>query len=43
VTLFQSIVVSGHDLFITELFVIGVGVVVGASGSALGVRRFLDV
>lgn len=43
VTLFQSIVVSPRDLFITELFVLVVGAVVGASGSALGVRRFLDV
>ncbi len=42
VTLFQSIVVSGRDLFFTELFVLFVGVVVGAGGSALGVRRFLE-
>ena len=43
VTLFQSIVVSGHDLFITELFVLLMGAIVGAGGSALGVRRFLEV
>jgi cell division transport system permease protein len=43
VTLFQSIVVSGHDLFLTELFVLLMGAVVGAGGSALGVRRFLEV
>ena len=43
VTLFQSIVVSGHDLFITELFVLFMGAIVGAGGSALGVRRFLEV
>jgi cell division transport system permease protein len=43
VTLFQSIVVSGHDLFLTELFVLFMGAVVGAGGSALGVRRFLEV
>jgi cell division transport system permease protein len=43
VTLFQSIVVSGRDLFLTELFVLVVGAVVGAGGSALGVRRFLEV
>jgi cell division transport system permease protein len=43
VTLFQSIVVSGRDLFLTVLFVLVVGVVVGAGGSALGVRRFLEV
>jgi cell division transport system permease protein len=43
VTLFQSIVVSGRDLFLTELFVLVMGAVVGAGGSALGVRRFLEV
>ena len=43
VTLFQSIVVSGHDLFLTELAVLLMGIVVGAGGSALGVRRFLEV
>jgi cell division protein FtsX len=43
VTLFQSIVVSGGDLFLTELFVLFMGAVVGAGGSALGVRRFLEV
>jgi cell division transport system permease protein len=41
ITLFQSIVVSGHDLFLTEIFVMFTGAVVGAAGSALGVRRFL--
>jgi cell division transport system permease protein len=43
VTLFQSIVVSGRDLFLTELAVLFMGAVVGAAGSALGVRRFLEV
>jgi cell division transport system permease protein len=43
VTLFQSIVVSGKDLFVTEIFVLFMGAVVGAGGSALGVRRFLEV
>ncbi len=43
VTLFQSIVVSGRDLFLTEMFVLFMGAVVGAGGSALGVRRFLEV
>jgi cell division transport system permease protein len=42
VTLFQSIVVSGRDLFLTEVFVLLMGAVVGAGGSALGVRRFLE-
>ncbi|HEX4540331.1 MAG TPA: permease-like cell division protein FtsX [Acidimicrobiales bacterium] len=43
VTLFQSIVVSGRDLFLTEIAVLFMGAVVGAGGSALGVRRFLEV
>jgi cell division transport system permease protein len=43
VTLFQSIVVSGRDLFLTEMAVLFMGAVVGAGGSALGVRRFLEV
>jgi cell division transport system permease protein len=43
VTLFQSIVVSGRDLFLTELAVLFMGAVVGAAGSALGVRGFLEV
>jgi hypothetical protein len=35
--------VPSHDVVITEIFVVLVGLVVGVGGSALAVRRFLDV
>jgi cell division transport system permease protein len=40
---FQSAIVPSHDVVITELFVVVVGLVVGVGGSAVAVRRFLDV
>jgi cell division transport system permease protein len=40
---FQSAVVPSHDVLVTELFVVVVGLVVGVGGSAAAVRRFLDV
>jgi cell division transport system permease protein len=38
---FHQAVVPGHDVIITEILVIVVGIVVGAFGSAVAVRRFL--
>ncbi len=43
VQLLSSFVVSTHDLAMTEIFVILIGAVVGAAGSALAVRRYLEV
>jgi len=40
---FQSAIVPSHDVVITQVFVVVVGIVVGVGGSALAVRRFLDV
>jgi cell division transport system permease protein len=40
---FQNAIVPSHDVVITEIFVVLVGLVVGVGGSALAVRRFLDV
>jgi cell division transport system permease protein len=40
---FQSAIVPSHDVVITEIFVVIVGIVVGVGGSAVAVRRFLDV
>ncbi len=42
-SLLTSLVVSGHDVFVTELFILAMGAVVGSFGSALAVRRFLEV
>jgi cell division transport system permease protein len=36
-------VVSSHDLVVTEILLLVVGTLVGATGSAIAVRRFLDV
>ena len=36
-------VVSNHDLVVTEVLLLVVGALVGATGSAIAVRRFLDV
>ncbi|MGO9559875.1 MAG: cell division protein FtsX [Acidimicrobiales bacterium] len=40
---FQSAVVPGHDVIVTEILVVIVGMVVGVVGSAVAVRRFLTV
>jgi cell division transport system permease protein len=40
---FSSAVVPGHDVIITEIFVIVLGAIIGAAGSAVAVRQFLDV
>jgi cell division transport system permease protein len=40
---FQSAVVPGHDVLVTEILVVIVGVVTGVMGSAVAVRRFLKV
>src|SRR5271165_1600467 len=40
---FSSAVVPGHDLIVTEVFVVLMGGVIGAIGSAVAVRKFLDV
>jgi cell division transport system permease protein len=40
---FQNAIVPGHDVVMTEIFVVLVGVIVGVGGSAVAVRRFLDV
>jgi len=40
---FQSAIVPNHDVVITEIFVVLVGIVVGVAGSAVAVRKFLDV
>ena len=40
--LFHRAVVPGHDVFVTEVIVVLVGLIVGVVGSAVAVRRFLD-
>jgi cell division transport system permease protein len=40
---FRYAVVPGHDVIITEILVVIVGLVVGVAGSAVAVRRFLTV
>lgn len=40
---FQSAVVPSHDLLVTEIFVVLAGAIIGAAGSAVAVRRFLEV
>jgi cell division transport system permease protein len=40
---FSSAVVPGHDVIITEVFVVIMGAVIGAVGSAVAVRKFLDI
>lgn len=42
-SLFQSAVVPGHDLLVTEILVVVAGALIGAAGSAVAVRRFLEV
>ena len=41
--IFQGFVVTDGNLLVTNLLVIGVGVLIGAIGSAVAVSRFLDV
>lgn len=41
--LFRHAVVPGHDLLVTEIIVVLVGLIVGVAGSAVAVRRFLEV
>ncbi|KJF15699.1 cell division protein FtsX [Acidithrix ferrooxidans] len=41
--LLSSFVLSNHDVLFTELFVLAIGTVVGALGSLLAVRRYLDI
>jgi cell division transport system permease protein len=43
VSALANAVVSGHDLLMTEILVLVAGTLVGAAGSAIAVRRFLDV
>jgi cell division transport system permease protein len=40
---FSSAVVPGHDVIITEIFVLIMGALIGSIGSAVAVRRFLDI
>ena len=40
---FSSAVVPGHDVIITEILVVVMGALIGAIGSAVAVRQFLDV
>ena len=40
---FQQAIVPSHDVVITEVVVVVAGVLIGAIGSAVAVRRFLDV
>jgi hypothetical protein len=41
--IFQGFIVTDGNLVTTNLFVIGVAVLIGAIGSAVAVSRFLDV
>jgi len=40
---FSSAVVPGHDVIITEILVVVMGALIGAIGSAVAVRKFLEV
>ena len=40
---FSSAVVPGHDVIITEILVVVMGALIGAIGSAVAVRQFLEV
>ncbi|MGH9297818.1 MAG: cell division protein FtsX [Acidimicrobiales bacterium] len=40
---FRQAIVPGHDVIVTEIFVVVVGIVVGVLGSAVAVRRFLNL
>jgi cell division transport system permease protein len=41
--IFQGFVITDGNLFVTNIFVVGVAVLIGALGSAIAVSRFLDV
>ena len=43
VSVLSSSVLPAHDIVMTELLVVAIGVVVGVAGSLVAVRRFLDV
>ncbi len=43
VSVLGSAVLPPHDLVVTELVVVLIGVIVGVAGSSVAVRRFLDV
>ncbi len=43
VSVLASSVLPAHDVLMTELLVVAVGVIVGVAGSSVAVRRFLDV
>ena len=43
VQLLNGFVLTGHDVLMTELVVLLIGIVVGTGGSALAVRRYLEV
>ena len=40
---FSSAVVPGHDVIVTEILVVVMGALIGAIGSAVAVRQFLEV
>ena len=40
---FRSATVASHDVVITEILVVLIGIIVGMAGSAVAVRRFLSV
>ena len=43
VSVLGSAVLPAHELVMTELLVVAIGLVVGVAGSSVAVRRFLDV
>ncbi len=43
VTILSNFLVSSHDVLMTELFVVAMGIIVGTAGSAFAVRRYLEV
>jgi len=43
VKVLSSSVLPAHDLLMTELLVVLIGVVIGVAGSSVAIRRFLDV
>ncbi|MDA8080233.1 MAG: permease-like cell division protein FtsX [Actinomycetota bacterium] len=43
VAVLSNFLVSSHDVLMTELFVVAMGIIVGTAGSAFAVRRYLEV
>lgn len=43
ISILSNFLVSSHDVLMTELFVVLMGILVGTGGSALAVRRYLEV